>query len=86
MSKTIELKRKDIRDIPAERIKELMLQHNFENPTETAISIAKASFTFIKNADPKSDLIDADFVNSSYTLERMFDLHVDLMDELQKLN
>lgn len=82
MSKTRQNRRLNIEDIPAERIKELMLQHNLENPTEMALNIAKSAFTFAQLLDDHDQIVGRDIVEAFYTLERMFDLNMELINEM----
>lgn len=80
MSKTNTAKRKSIEDIPAQEIKSLLILHGFEYPTDSAIEVAAAAFTFIKNFDGQQSLFDTQAINAFNTMERMFNFYVDLLN------
>lgn len=85
MSKIQVTKQLSIEDIPAQKIKELLLQNQTENPTEAAIGIAKAAFTFMSLFDDHDVIASRDIVEAFYILERYFDMNVALMDTTKKV-
>lgn len=86
MTKTNVTEHRDIQDIPAQTIKDLMLEHQFENPTETAMSIASTAFTFTKLLGSSEYVVDgASVVNAFADLERMFNFYLELGDHLNTL-
>ena len=85
MSKTRESKQLSIEDIPAQKIKELMLEHNLNDPTETAIRIAQSAFTFAQLLDDRDTIVGRELVEAFYSLECMFNFNVELIDLTKKV-
>lgn len=67
-----------IKDIPAEQIKEALLQSNIDSPLESMVSIGQNTFTIIANLK-EGQTIDNELISSFSDLESHYKFYAKLL-------